>query len=308
VFREVSKLGSELACLGDNLLGSRIEAHAAIWFDWESWWASENSMGPSKALNYVEEVAKYYAAFHGLGIAVDIIGPDTDLAKYKLLVAPVMYMLHPDTASRIEAFVRDGGLLLTTYLSGVADESDRVFRGGAPGPLKKLLGLWVEETDALEPVQKNKIVMKQNVGGLDGTFECSMLFDLVRLEGAETLASYGEDFYAGLPVLTRNRFGKGTAWYFASSADARFLSRLIEHLCAEQCIVSVMRNLPEGVEVTRRVGNDGNGYLFLLNHGTEKVSIDLGPMERRDLLSLRTMKGNCDLLPRDVLILEEKKK
>ena len=48
---------------------------------------------------------------------------------------------------------------------------------------------------------------------LPGRYTCTELCELVRILRAEVLAVYGSDFYKGMPVLTRNRFGKGWAYY-----------------------------------------------------------------------------------------------
>ncbi|HWG84782.1 MAG TPA: beta-galactosidase, partial [Deinococcales bacterium] len=166
VFREVSALGAELRALGNAVTGKRVTARAAVWFDWECWWASENSSGPSVALDYVHEVWKHYDALHSLGVQVDLVGPGSDLGGYALLAAPVLYLLHLGDDEALRAFVSGGGTLVTTFLSGVADPSDRVFPGGPPGPLREPLGLWVEELDALPPEQSNRIVLGEPLGGL----------------------------------------------------------------------------------------------------------------------------------------------
>ena len=74
--------------------------------------------------------------------------------------------------------------------------------GGYPGELRKLLGIWVEEIDALLPEQKNRIVLKETYGDLQGEYGCGMLCDLLHSEGAEVIAEYGDDFYKGMPVVT----------------------------------------------------------------------------------------------------------
>lgn len=97
--------------------------------------------------------------------------------------------------------------------------------GGYPGKLRKLLGIWAEEIDALLPGKTNKMVRTAGDSGLSQTeYECGMLCDLIHNEGAEVKATYGEDFYAGMPVLTVNRFGQGEAWYVASSPEQSFLN------------------------------------------------------------------------------------
>ena len=42
-------------------------------------------------------------------------------------------------------------------------------------------------------------------------------------EGTEVLSVYERDFYAGCPVVTRNHFGKGEAYYLAAESDISFL-------------------------------------------------------------------------------------
>ena len=92
VFREVAELGLELERLGSEVLGSVGTAQTAIMFDWENWWAVEYSSGPSVDLKYYEEVLEYYTALHSENIPVDIIGEDSDLSRYKLVVAPILYL------------------------------------------------------------------------------------------------------------------------------------------------------------------------------------------------------------------------
>ena len=129
VFREVSQLGEELERLGGEILGSRGTAQAALMFDWENWWAVEYSAGPSVSLKYLDEIMKYYTALHTQNIPVDLIGEEDDLSKYKLVIAPVLYMTKPGVDQHIREFVRHGGTFLTTFFSGYVDESDSVILG-----------------------------------------------------------------------------------------------------------------------------------------------------------------------------------
>ncbi len=148
-FREVAELGRELKELGDTLIDSRIEARIAILFDWENWWALEYSSGPSIDLKYIPQVEAYYAACWKQNLAVDIVHPDMDLSRYDVVLAPALYMARDGFPEKIQQFVEAGGTFVTTFMSGIVDENDLVILGGYPGALRKLLGLWVEEIDAL---------------------------------------------------------------------------------------------------------------------------------------------------------------
>ncbi len=142
--------------------------------------------------------------------------------------------MKPGLAERLERFVQDGGTLVCTYWSGIVDEHDLCFLGGFPGPLRRLLGIWSEEIDALYPDQRNAVVMdRRNALGLSGSYEVRDLCDLVHLETAEQLASYERDFYAGRPAVTVNRFGKGRAFYLAARTEDRFLDDFYGRLAAE---------------------------------------------------------------------------
>ncbi|UPK46162.1 beta-galactosidase [Paenibacillus pabuli] len=304
VFREVAELGKELQLLGDKTLDATVNARVAIVFDWDNWWAIEKSSGPTVALNYVDQIHKYYAAFFRRNIQVDIVSVDTDISKYDIVLAPVLYMVKPGFATKLENFVEAGGTFLTTFFSGIVNESDIVTTGGYPGELRKLLGIWVEEIDALLPEQKNSIVLKEAYGDLQGEYGCGMLCDLLHSEGAEVIAEYGDDFYKGMPVVTRNIYGQGEAWYVASDPEDRFLDGLLGQLAASKKIDSLL-DTPEGVEVTSRT-KDGQQYLFVMNHNATAQSYDLGKAEAHDLLTDRSLSGKIEIEGRGVQLLEMK--
>ncbi len=303
VFRECAELGAELEQLGERLLDTRVEAKTAIVYDWENRWGIELSSGPTVALNYEQEVHNYYKALHEMNIQTDMIGIDEDLSKYEIVIAPVLYMIKPGYAEKIEAFVRSGGTFVTTFFSGIVGENDLVTTGGYPGELRAVLGIWAEEIDALFPDKKNRIVMQREWGSLSGSYECGLLCDLIHSEGAEVVAEYGEDFYKGMPVLTVNRFGEGKAWYVASSPDDDFLKGFLSDLCAEKGIQPVMQ-VPAGVEAVSR-SKDGNTYVFLLNHSEQTADVDFGSEPTVDLLTGRFLSGTAPLAGRGVMILEK---
>ncbi|MGG1612818.1 beta-galactosidase [Paenibacillus sp. FSL K6-2441] len=305
VFREVAELGRELDQLGDTLLDARTEAKIGIVYDWENRWAIELSSGPSVALNYVNEVHKYYDTLFQMHVESDMVSVEEDFSKYEILIAPVMYMVKPGFAKKVEEFVAGGGTFVTTFFSGIVNENDLVTLGGYPGELRSVLGIWAEEIDALLPGRTNQIVMKEAWGALSGQYECGLLCDLIHAEGAEVLAEYGSDFYQGMPVVTVNSFGKGRAYYVASSPDAAFLQGFLKNLCEEKGIQPLL-DAPEGVEVARRV-KDGKAFLFLLNHNEGAAEVEIGSEAYKDLLAQTEVSGTVQVSGRGVVILEGKK-
>lgn len=267
VFREITALGGELEKIGDKLLGARAASKTAIVFDWDNWWAVEYSAGPSRRINYCQEVMEYYRALQEMNISVDIVGVEDDLSSYKLVIAPLLYMCKDGFDEKVRTFVKEGGTFLTTYFSGYVEDHDLVVTGGYPGRLKDILGIWVEESDALPEGEENSFTYQGK------NYPAGLLCDLLHLQGAEGLSYYESDFYEGMPVLTKNRFGKGQAYYVATRSDKEFYHDFLGDICKELDICPVV-NAPEGVEATIR-SNEKGEFLFLLNHAEEEKEVVL---------------------------------
>ena len=258
VFREVKALGAELKELGEQTLGAVTDAKAAIYFDWDNWWAIECSAGPNCDLKYKDEIYNYYQALYKLNIPVDIVGPEDDLGKYQLLIAPILYMTKTGYDEKIRTFVKNGGTFVTTFFSGIADEHDLIVTGGYPGKLRDIMGIWVEESDALPSGAENHFTYRGKA------YPAKLLCDLSHLEGAEALSVYEEDFYAQMPAITKNQFGDGRAYYVATRSNEEFYQTLMADIC-EECGVESLLAPQENLEVTMRRNENGR-FLFLLNH------------------------------------------
>ncbi|MCX7669102.1 MAG: beta-galactosidase, partial [Anaerolineae bacterium] len=302
MFAEVAQVGADLARL-DCLIGTSCPAAVGLIVDWESWWALKGSQGPSAvAKNYLDWCLSHYIPFWKRGIGVDVINMDQDFGRYRVLIAPSLYLLRPGVAERVRAFVEGGGTFVTTYLTGITDENDRVFLGGWPGPLKDVLGVWAEEIDYLYEDERNTLVMAPgNALGLEGTYTVSDICDVIHAQGAAVLATYGADFYAGRPALTAHRFGRGTAYYLAAKAEQPFLEAFYGRLAAG-LPRALAADLPTGV--TARLRTDGErDYVFVMNFTAEPRAVALDAAPYRDLLSGETVADQIELGPYGVRML-----
>ncbi len=290
VFREVAELGKELDKLGDSILGSRLVKRTAIIFDWDNWWAVEYSAGPNNNLRYTEEIFKYYEALHKLQIPADMISCEDDFSEYDVVIAPLLYMVKPGIAEAIKSYVAAGGRFVTTFFSGYVNENDYVTVGGYPGELKELLGIWVEETDSLPKEEANHFIFEGK------KYPARMLCDLMHLEGAESLSVYEEEFYAGMPVITRNHYGTGEAFYVGTSSDEsfymEFLKKKVLH-SAELCTAIKSTAGKESLEITIREKGDKYFY-FLLNHNSENMVV-ASPVSGKELLTARCYQKNEEI-------------
>ena len=274
VFREVAALGQELPRLND-VVGTSVAAEVAIIYDWENAWILGDTQGPrQEGIDYFDTCVRHYKAFWDRGVAVDVINADQDLSGYKLVIAPMLYMIRDGFGEKVEAYVNNGGHFVTTYWSGIANGTDLCFETGRPGPLRKVLGIWSEEIDVLYDSDVNYV----------GGYEARIFCDLIHTEGAETILTYEQDFYAGRPALTRNKCGAGEAWYIAFRSYDTFLSNFYDDRIRDYGIERALDiDLPAGVTAAIRE-DEIHRFCFLQNYTDRKQVIDLpGPM--RDILS-----------------------
>ena len=274
VFREVSEVGAALKELKE-LAGTTTRSQVAMIYDWDSQWAMEDSQGPrNKGLHYMEAMLKYYRGFRKQGLNVDLIDMTCDLDAYKILAMPMVYMFKEGFAEKVRTFVENGGILITSYWSGIVDDTDRCYLGGTPHGLMDVLGLRSTEIDGLYDWEENQMVPETgNQLGLTDTYICKNLCDLVELRGAKPLMTYGSDFYQGYPCLTVNTFGKGNAWYVAADADEKFYADFIGKIVKDSCVSSgISEEIPDALEITVRERDDVKYYIYQ-NYGTQAVKI-----------------------------------
>lgn len=288
VFREVSELGERLGSIEDFIRGSVNRPKAAILFDWENWWALEDAAAPWKTFDYIKEILKHYQVFWENGIEADFISMDDSLEGYALVCAPINYLYKKGYADKVRQYVKNGGLYITTYCSGIVDDTDLCFIG--QHPLEDVLGVSPEETDALGEGFENSFVY-------DGkTYVTGAVCDVCRLlSSTKVLSSYQGDYYAGYPVVTENAYGKGFGYYLAAETGLDFLRAFYKNMFEKAGIANPLGvSLPYGVTVTKREGRQT--VVFVMNFLSKPVELT-GCGVWRDV--------ETDTVYRDVLSLED---
>lgn len=263
VFHELTDLGQKLKQAGSTILGSETKAKVAIIFDWSNFWSYEYVDGISQDLHYVDSILDYYRQFYERNIPTDVISVDDDFSQYDLVVAPVLYMVKTGLADKINAYVKNGGDFVTSYMSGMVNESDNVYLGGYPGPLKDVTGIWVEESDAVVPGHKTYVSLK------DQNYEAGLVCDLIHPETAKVLAKYANEFYQGTAAITENQYGQGKAWYVGTKLDHAGLTQLFNHIVLAADIESLVA-VGNQLEVTKRITKDGKELYFVLNMSNDE--------------------------------------
>lgn len=271
VWREVTALGEGLGLL-EGIRGTRTVADAAMLWDWQSWWAQALEWRPSEEHDARERADTFYASLYDRHLTVDFAHPDADLSAYPLVVVPALYLATEETGRNLRRYVENGGTLVVSYFSGIVDTHDAVHPGPYPGALRDVLGLTIEEFSPLGEGETVRLITPE--GAPEGPELTGDLWtDVVMPRGAETVWSYADGIPAGRPAVTRNRLGKGTAWYVSTRLSGPHLDAVLDRACADAAIAP-RTGLSRDVEVVRRSGDNGT-YLFAINHTDTDTEVAL---------------------------------
>lgn len=262
IFRTVTATGATLKAI-DEVCGTEVKARVAIIVDWATDAALKNALFfIQEDKGYLKTCQNYYQPLWKRGINADIVSPTEDLSGYDLVIAPMLYITDEATIANLTSYVQNGGTLYATYLLGMVNEFDLCYLGGFPANgLKDVFGIWNEELDTLYPEERVKI----RLGDAD-CHEGKDACELIHAQGAEVLATYESEFYAGMPALTVHSYGKGKAYYQAFRDTGDFWETVCGNILADLGIESTLPgSVPESV--TAHIRTDGTSdYLFVQNY------------------------------------------
>ncbi len=270
--RAVIDLGRDLARLGD-VAGTHDRAEVALLFDWSSWWAAEERSTPSERLRVLPQMQAWYRPFWEAGIAVDVVPPTADLRRFRLVLAPQLYLVDDEALATLRGYVTGGGSLALGPFSAVADAHARVRTGGTPAGLLDLLGARSEEWWPL-PDGGARLTSERHGEGSVHTWG-----ELVTVSTGLVEATFDGGDLHGEPALVRS--ANQSLHYLATMPDAVWLRRWLLGLAADRGVRPrhALAAVPDGVEVAAR-----GPVTFVLNHRDASVDVELSsPCE--DLLA-----------------------
>lgn len=291
-FQEAKALGAELRRL-EPVRGTRVRSRIALVVDYDSWWGSSATESlPSQRLNWLAQARAWHAALHELGHPVDTAPASGPFDGYELVVAPNLYVADSAQAAALAAFVARGGQLVVGPFSGVVDPNEHVHDGGAPGPLRGLLGVEVDEVWPVADGRAERVALPSGA-----TFEAPIWGEWLEPIDAETIAGYASGELAGRPAITRRRAddSTGAAWYVSCVLEPAGLVALFREVLAAAGLPARAR-IDTMLEAVTRADADTD-YTFVLNHGREELTVDVPP-GARDLLGDGTPIGLALTLPR----------
>jgi beta-galactosidase len=283
---EVDRTAKEFASTESAFRGTRVISEVALLNDYESRWAIE---WQKLNINYDQfgVLKGYYHALRKHSQSIDIVSPYAPLDSYKLVVAPDLNLIPEELADHLATYVKNGGHLVLGPRSGQKDEYNALLPIRQPGYLAAALGGQVEQYYALE----NNVP----VGGKLGSGEATVWAELLKATApdVEVLLRYGQSngWLDDQPCIITNHFGRGQITYVGAELSESVMTPFAEWLIKSSGVQPAFGPVPDGIEVNRRVG--GNGNVFVLINFKR---------DRQNILLSRAMKSLLD--QKDVTNLE----
>lgn len=303
-YAEVSRTAHELKRVGPEIVNAKRQDKAAILYSNDSHYGIQ-FMPFGDHANYRTVLVEMYRALYRLNVGVDFILPDsTNLASYKLIVVPPLYIGSDELLNRLARYVSAGGHLLMAFKSGFANEYSTVRWTMAPGPLRKAAGFRYQEFSNL----RQPLALKGDPFKAGADNKVSDWAEMLIPEGAQALAFYDHPFFGKYPAITRNRFGSGTLTYEGTVLSQKLQEKVLLDVLKQAGLYGPDQQLPEPVRVKHALGQSGRAIHYYLNYSGNPQTFAYPYGAGTDLLTQASVapSQSITLKPWDLVIVEEK--
>lgn len=271
-YYEIQQTGKELRKLEPYIVGARNNYEALIVKTYDDAWAHDIKKH-AEHFDYETLLYSYYRANVGLNIATAVSNGNYE--EYKVVYMPGYNIVNSDEIEKITEYVKNGGVLVTTFRSGTRDQYNNLFTTTLPCAFAEMAGITVEE---FTPLRKPAHI----AGIIEGTAD--IWCDIIEPVTAEVLCTYSDHYFKGRAAVTVNDFGKGKVYYIGCDMEDSAMEELVQYI-SERTGVEMMQ-APKGVEIIRR-----KGCRIVMNHNDFPVEV---PVIGKSLISGNDFDGKLE--------------
>jgi len=268
-FQEVSQTAHEFTKVESSFRDTAPLSQVALLYSYDSHWAIQFQKHTEK-YDEIGLLKSYYRALREISQSVDVVSAYAPLDGYKLVAAPSLEVLPKDLAGHLLEYVRRGGHLVLGPRSGMKDEFNALLPQRQPGYLADALGARVEQYYALE---KNF-----PVSGAWGNGEASIWAEQLatKASGGEVLLKYDKSngWLDDQPAVVTRLYGEGRITYIGAVLDEKLMATAAEWMTRQSGVTAAFGPVPDGVEVSRRVGPGKQVFVFI-NYAQEARRVSL---------------------------------
>ncbi|HTQ60108.1 MAG TPA: beta-galactosidase [Candidatus Solibacter sp.] len=316
-YAEVSRVAHELLKIGPELANMQIHNEVAILY----------SVDSSKAIDFMPfdrglepgwTAGRFFRGYNAIAdqlhnslyfanVGSDFVFPSVtaaELAKYKLLIVPCLYVADDTLLNRISEYVRNGGHVLMTFKSGFTNENSAVRWELAPGPLRTAAGFTYQEFSNLE----HPLALRGDpfhVG--EENDKVRLWAEFLQLETAKPLVYFDHPFFGRWPAITLNHYGSGTLLYEGTAVSDKLQDAIVLDSLKEAGLASSDQQLPSTVRVKHGLTQDGHKLHYFLNYSASPATMTYSYPIGTDLLSGKSIAQGeqTTLAPWDLIIVKE---
>ena len=180
------------------------------------------------------QVQTVFSSLNKVNIESQMVDLTQSKLPHKLVFLPGYAVMDEVSASKIREYVQRGGTVVMTGESAMLTETGQAFETTHPGRLSDVFGIRVGGFEVSELMNELSTVgtkgphLRVNYGGHEFTCDAPR-FDLIEPKGAEVvgrIVGLDRDY----PLVTRHKYGAGTAIYIGVAARENLLAALLGDL------------------------------------------------------------------------------
>jgi beta-galactosidase len=237
------------------------QAQVALVLDYPSLWMGQ-IQPQGKDMAGFGVAIRYYSALRQLGLNVDVVGPETDLCAYALVVVPQALHVSEPLVERLEAH---RGVIVAGPRTGSKTERLTISEPLPPGPLRRWMPVRVRAVESMRPGRRYAV----QTGDGHTCGQASQWRDLVELEtSAEGMeVQVRERCEDGWPA----RLTHGRVDLHAMLVDDRLLLTWLQDAAQRAGLhsMAISAQAP-GLRLRRR-----GALQFAINHGPGDATVPL---------------------------------
>lgn len=293
-YLEACRIGEEWRKIGHQLTGLRKNNKIALLID-NATLTAFKWFPIDRDLSYNDVVRWMYDSLYEMNLECDVVdvnGLEPD--RYHMIVTPALYCASEELLTKLENFVTDGGVLVSTFKSFVANEYSTVYADTQPHRLHPCFGMSYNQF--VEPGRTRLLGAK-----------VKYFAELLKPESAQSLADYEHKYWGGYAGITRNTYGRGAAYYIGCYTEKHILKNLLSQAADDAGI----QRLPEKYQwplIVRSGQNwDGKTLHYILNYSEETQNVPCIWRKAKDLITGEVFHNGdtLDIADWDLKILEE---
>jgi beta-galactosidase len=304
-FSDVKQIAAEINKYGSKLINLKKHNDVALLYSYNS-----NSAFVYQALDnsfyYNTMVNQVYGSMFRQNISMDIVFEDdfSYLSDYKLIVVPSLYIASDGLLKALSDYVKNGGNLLLLPHTGYCDENFKVRSEIMPGILAGACGLTYHEFSKI----RDKLPLKDNPFGLEPADNYAKIWTDMLIPGkAEVLANYDHFFFGKYPMLTYNKYGKGSVIYQGAYVSDKLQEKIVLLATEKAGLKTIDQNYYFPIIAKHGVNTENKTVNYLFNYSSQFQTISYNFKKGKSLFPNASVENGdkLNIKPWDLIIVIE---